>query len=108
MKKILLVALTLFVAGTMYADKKCCKDKASCSKKEACASKTEAKACSKDAAGGKSCCKKGGEGTAAVNADGTTGVAPAHCSKSSTMKACCKKDAASHAPVQDAKPASDK
>ncbi|MEN9339712.1 MAG: hypothetical protein RIQ62_1024 [Bacteroidota bacterium] len=75
MKKVLFLALGLLVAGTMYADKKCCKDKSSCSKSEAkhC-SHDEAKAegseaaagemhacCKKSmAAGGKACCAKGG------------------------------------------------
>jgi hypothetical protein len=105
MKKIVLVALTLFVAGTMYADKKCCKDKASC------ANKTETKACSKDAPGGKSCCKKGGETHAAVNADGTvaaTATGTSHCAKGTTGKSCCQNKNVSVAPAQDAKPAQTK
>jgi hypothetical protein len=98
MKKIVLVALTLFIAGTTFADKKCCKDK------ESCSHKTEAKACSKGAEG-KSCCqKKGGEAKAAVNDDGT--VSTAHkCAKGAEGKSCCQKKATSDAtPAQEAKP----
>lgn len=102
MKKIVLVALTLFVAGTMYADKKCCKDKASCSK-------SETKACSKTAEG-KSCGSHKDMAKETVNADGTV-VATPSCSKTAGGKSCCKNKAqtsASVAPAQDAKPASDK
>ncbi len=105
MKKIVLLALTLFVAGTMYADKKCCKDKA------ACTHKTEAKSCNKDAAKGKSCCKKGSEGQAAVNNDGTIVATPAgNCAKGTTGKSCCKdKHAASTTtPAGETKPAGSK
>lgn len=102
MKKILLVALTLFVAGTMYADKKCCKDKASCSK-------SETKACSKTAEG-KTCGSHKDMAKETVNADGTVVTTPS-CSKTAGGKTCCKNKAqtsASVAPVQDAKPASNK
>ena len=73
MKKILLVALTLLVTGTMYADKKCCKDPSKC-KKEA-----SAKGCSHDQAAAKS----------AAGSDATAdAAAPAE------MHACCKKSVA--------------
>ncbi|MCC7030134.1 MAG: hypothetical protein IT257_07510, partial [Chitinophagaceae bacterium] len=52
MKKIVILALALFVSGTMFADKKCCKDKKSCKKE-----------CSKPA-------------TATTNSDGTATVTP--------------------------------
>ena len=83
MKKVILLSLSLFIAGTMFADKKCCKDKASCSKKEAKAS------CSKDEK--KACCKKSSEGST-VSADmAATSEAHACCKKKIAEggKACC-------------------
>ncbi len=96
MKKILFLSLALFVAGTSFAEKKCCKDK------EACQHKTEASSCSKDAAAHKGCCKKDGAHADAttpatsVDADGnkTTAAPKACCKKDGAQKACCKKDGA--------------
>lgn len=95
MKKILFLALALFVAGTSFAEKKCCKDK------EACQHKTEASSCNKDAGAHKGCCKKDGAQanattpTTSADADGNKAAAPkACCKKDGAQKACCKKDGA--------------
>jgi hypothetical protein len=79
MKKVLLLSLSLFVAGTMFADKKCCKDKESCKK--------EAKSCSKDEK--KPCCKKGTEASVTAATEVAAPAAPV-----AEMHACCKKSVA--------------
>ncbi|HMT36586.1 MAG: hypothetical protein IPF62_10605 [Bacteroidetes bacterium] len=68
MKKVLFLALALFITGTSFADKKCCKDKNG-SKKECSANKTST------------------TGVDPANADGTVS---SKTTSTSQMPACCK------------------